>query len=377
MTLQEFIMLAGGSVEDSRLPNCISKEEFEELSNWSLLLQKVMDQHSKNSNSTRVTIHLTHSPSLVCRTKPLDDGSVAILIPLGLYMRVRVFARVLLNYYGKESNMSLLNSILDDIPESDWAIVPALIPIFGEVDDESTHWRQLADLNSTIELDPELEPAVTDLAWFAFCYLTCHEYAHAIRDHFSIVKQVKVPPTFEQPSDDVSLRKALEIDADAIAISLMLIITLMDMETKGLTGENASALYWMCYALTLVFRLYDSRRKALSLYSEGIYYHPIVRHRLIIGDADTFISRFRPTMKKKWIDDSTSGCQACVGALRHLDIDVMLGKFRGKTKNNKELAKYLPVTAMNFTTFADIFVDEQVQDARAQTSSILEKFGLG
>ena len=376
MILQEFILLAGGGVDNLSLPRNIHRKDFKLLTFWLELLQGVIDAYSK-VKGLKVTLHFILSPSLVCRTRPLEDGSVAILVPLGLPVRIRILARILLGYFGQESITRFANSLLDDIPESDWRIAPSLIPVFGEFVDESAHWRQLGILDSQLELNPEIEPAVYDLLWVALCYLTCHEFAHAIRGHFSVVEQIRSnSQTIQKLGGENNLRKALEIDADAVATSLMLLITREKMEAEGVAGDASSAFFWIGYAFTLIFGLYDSRRKALNLYSKAFYPHPIVRHALILDFAELAFAQNDPAMEKSWTETSIKGWHECVSALRHLDVDVFMGKF-GTARNNEELAKFVPVTAMNYTIFDTSYVKDQVRNARALTESVLNQVGLG
>src|SRR5688500_18722983 len=102
MTLQDFILLAGGNINPSRLPRGVIREDYNLLASWTKIIQKFLEGYCQGSKTAKVGLYLVNSPSLVCRTKPVDDGSVAILVPLGLITRTRVFARILLGYYGKE-----------------------------------------------------------------------------------------------------------------------------------------------------------------------------------------------------------------------------------------------------------------------------------
>ena len=64
----------------------------------------------------------------------------------------------------------------------------------------------------------------------------------------------------------------------------------------------------------------------------------------------------------------------CISALRHLDIDVMRGRFGG---DSKEIAKFIPVTAMNYNVFDQTFFGDEVKKERALRFEVLTKFGRG
>ncbi len=377
MTLRELVLLAGGSVNDSHLPPCISLEQYERLSSWLSLLQHFADGHSKASKGPKIVLLFARSPSLVCRVRTLEDGSVAIILPLGLPARVRVLARLLLGYFEPELDIKIVASLVDDIPESDWEIAPSLVPLFGEFADESEHWQRLDILDSQLKLAPEIEPAVDDLLWVAVCYLTCHELAHAIQGHFPVVERARVDSRLTQQIGDASFRKALEVDADHAATTFMLLITHMKMESEGVEAEIGSAFFWIGYAITLIFGLYDSRRKALSLYSESFYPHPVIRHALFLDFATEMIAKQLPAQKKIWGEQSVRGWEKCVHAFRRLDVDVFTGKFGADTKNTEELVKFVPVTAMNYNIFDSSFVSEKKNEERALASRILQRVGLG
>ena len=376
MTRQEFILIAGGEVDRSKLPPSVNKNDYKIFSNWLDVLQGFVNGYTSETG-LQVTLHFILSPSLACRTKPLEDGSVAILLPLGMLVRVRILARILLRYFKKNSEIRFANSLMDDIPESDWGIAPDLNPVFGEIADESSHWQLLENLNAKTKLDKDIEPAVNDLLWVAFCYLTFHELAHAVRGHFSIVDGLRRDSkALQQIGGDGDLRKALEIDADSIATSLMLMLSLKQMDIEGRSAEMSSAFFWIGYTFTLVLGLYDSRRKALSLYSKGIYPHPIVRHSLIMDFIDGSISQNPPTWKETMTDSKVSGWNKCVDALRQLDVEVFKGKFGTNSKNTKQLVTFIPVTAMNYTIFDQTFIADDVREARALTHKVLSKIGL-
>ena len=57
MTLQDFILLAGGSVNPSRLPHGVIREEYNLLGSWTEIIQKFLDGYCKKSKTEKVNLY--------------------------------------------------------------------------------------------------------------------------------------------------------------------------------------------------------------------------------------------------------------------------------------------------------------------------------
>ena len=367
MKLEEFLVLAGGPVDEDALPPSISSEQYRLFVNWLAWIQKLLDPLTDGAGSARVAIVQSCSPSLVCRVRLLDDDTAALVIPLGAFARTRVWARMLLQWFYEDENeptTQIVGSILDDFPESHWEIAPVLTSLFGELRDEREHWSQLAALDSSLSLDEQLELAVDDLVWASIVYLILHEVAHVVRDHFGLVGR-----RISEGPDDATIRRALEIDADFTAAQLLIFTVLAKIETEG-EGDEALewAFYWLGYALALLLGLYDSRRKALDLYSTAYYPHPVVRHRLFTDFARASLAEQRPDLLGAWDVREVEGWQACVRALWKVDVETVVGRFGG---SKEETFRFVPVTALNYAVFDSTFVLDQVEMEKARTGEVL------
>lgn len=110
----------------------------------------------------------------------------------------------------------------------------------------------------------------------------------------------------------------------------------------------------------MVFGLYDTRRKALSLYSDAHYPHPLVRRQLFSDFAATYIRDHRPELVDPWRACERAGWAACIEALRHMDVAALIGKFGGTEAH----AQLTPVTALTYTVFDAMYVrnwaDEEI-----------------
>jgi hypothetical protein len=370
VNVDEFLVLTGGPVDESALPTSIPSAQYDLFANWLTSLQGILEPLTKGAASARVALVQTRSPSLVCRVRLLDDGTAAVVVPIGAFARTRVWARMLLQWLledEEEPTMKIAASILDDYSESHWQIAPRLAPLFGELRDESEHWSELAALDASLSLDAELEPAVDDLVWACLVYLILHEVAHVVRDHFRLVAQ----PTTTSGPDDVAIRRALEIDADAAATHLLLFVLFAKVEGHG-DEALESAFYWLGYAMALLLGLYDSRRKSLGLYSTAYYPHPVVRHRLLTDFARVALADQRPDLLEAWDVREAEGWAACVRALWKVDIEAFTGRFGG---SKGDTPRFVPVTALNYAEFDSSFVREQVEEEKARAAAVMAAIG--
>jgi hypothetical protein len=122
--------------------------------------------------------------------------------------------------------------------------------------------------------------------------------------------------------------------------------------------------YWMGYAAAMLFGLYDSRRKALNLYSQAVYPHPLVRRQLFSDFTATYIRDHRPDLVDTWRTRERAGWSACVSALRYIDVEALAGRFGGSAK---ESYRYAPVSALTYNVFDSTYMrgyaDEEIERA--------------
>ena len=368
MTLDELLVLAGGPVHEDALPPPVTVDEYHHFSGWLGYAQQLAGPLAQGAGSARVVIAQSRSPSLVCRVRPLDDGSAAVVVPLGVLARTRVFARILLHALHEsehEPSVQVVASILDDTSESDWAIAPLLTPLLGEIPDEAAHWSRLADLNTQISREGVHEGAVDDLIWVCSSYLVWHEVAHVLRGHFDDLDEGR-----SVGLDEVSLRRALELDADANAATLLLFSLLSTLEERDALDAAGSMFFWLGYGLAMLFALYDSRRKALSLYSEAFYPHPVVRLRLFSEFARGHLAEHHPDLLEQWDTHQLEGWNECVRSVRRLDVQAMLGRFGG---SDEDVHRFIPVTALNYAQFDSTFVVDDAERQKAQAREVLAR----
>jgi hypothetical protein len=373
MNLEEFRFLAGGEVDEGALPGAITLEQYRLFSGWlESLQQQWLDPFTEGAQCSNVVLVLSRSPSMVCRVRLLDDGSAGLVVPLGVLVRTTVLARLLLESFDQadEPSIHVVASVQDERAESDWEIAPRLVPLFGECSDDNDHWLALASLGVSSPPSPRVEQSANDIVWACIVYLIWHEVAHIARQHFTLLDHARRNPDLRRDGvDDAAVRRALEFDADLVAAQLLLSTALEELEATD-DATRDTGFQWMGYAVAMVFALYDTRRKALSLYSDAYYPHPLVRRQLFSDVAATYIANNRADLVDTWRAHERAGWSACVKALRHMDVDTMTGRFGGTADAR---SRFTPVTALTYTYFDSMFMREWADEEVAHAEEI---FGL-
>lgn len=371
MKLDELVTLVGGPVAEAALPAPVTVDEHRLFTSMLRNLQSLAGPIAEATDSAPVVLTQSRSPSLVCRVRLLDDNSAAIVVPLGVLARTRTFARILLHalHEGEsEPVISLANSAMDDISEEDWEIAPALVPLFGEIRDETDHWDQLAELDAGLSREGVEDDTLEGITMACVYYLVWHEVAHVLRGHFDLIKKEARIDLQPAPRDETAIRRALEIDADSAASELYLFSTVVQLEQYDREAIDG-VFFFAGYGLALLFGLYDVRRKALGLYSETFYPHPLVRLRLFDGFVRAWLNEHRPALLAMWDARQSDGWNLCIQSLRRLDIQVLLGAF-GRSDDGT-VHRSVPATSLNYTVFDWTFIAEEAERLVDETGSVL------
>lgn len=184
MDLETAVAIAGGRIANpADLYDSILAEEFAIVEVWLARIQKIIDLLTEGAECERISAVLTRSPTLALRMRPLDDGSVVLLVPIGIIVRIRLLAALLLIYPDRDYVMRIVAPLTDDRPESDWELPPRLRPIFGEFIDDDHHWQLLGRFASEWAPEPELNLTLREVTWSAMTYAVMHEVAHVLRGH--------------------------------------------------------------------------------------------------------------------------------------------------------------------------------------------------
>lgn len=235
MDLKNAIAAAGGRITSpADMYDSISMEELTIVENQLDYMQGIIDNLSKGAASERISVVLTRSPALSLRIKALDDGSVILLVPIGLIVRARLLATILLTYSDRDYKIRFIASLLDDRPESDWELPPGLYPIFGEFVDGEHHWRLLAELSAERVPDTDLTQVLREVTGAAMSYVVMHEVAHILRGHpGALHKFEKGGFTRALRVDYQEFRRGLELDADDSGAALFLFMVEILLDQLG------------------------------------------------------------------------------------------------------------------------------------------------
>jgi hypothetical protein len=347
MDMQTAVAIAGGTVGEANLPRMISLELFTILESWREAFQEHLDAIAKGARSGRVVIKFTRSPSLVARIRPLEDGSFVLLIPLGIIARTRLLASILLSYTPREFKGRYIASALDDRPESDWELPSRLVPLFGEILDDAVHWEQLESVAAEHTFDAKLESPVNEVAWVVLAFVLSHESAHVIRGHPTILRKLQENGASWALEED-ALRRGLEVDADVLGVSIFLHFVDIALRAAKMV-DYPSSLFRRCgFGVTLMLGMYDTRRKALSLYRDGRYPHPLVRHSIFMGTGTRFLATTNAKWADVWQEEERAGWAMCLEAFSQLDEDCFIGTY---SDPSQVTWKCVPVTSLNDNVF--------------------------
>ncbi|MET8682526.1 hypothetical protein ABZW18_34505 [Streptomyces sp. NPDC004647] len=355
MDLETAVTIAGGRITGpADLHDALPAPEIDLIGKWVRSIQRFIDavcrEAQRGSGAPRgpLSVVLTRSPSLALRTRRLDDGSVVLLLPVGAIVRPRLLATLLLTFPPRDTTISFPASIRDDRPETDWELPNRLLPIFGEFVDDDEHWELLGHLAAgmTPSTDADLNLALRDVTWAAMCYAVMHEVAHVTRGHLDAEHTFRERGPTPRPALSLrELRRGLEIDADANGSILFLVALMARLEEMEATQHFTSAFEWIGFAIPMFLGMYDTRRKALGLYAEGLYPHPVVRHELFVRVCANYLHAH----KREWLDDwlhyEPDGWTSCIKALWRLDEDCVLGRFSDPPQEGWRCA---PITAVNW-----------------------------
>jgi hypothetical protein len=361
MDLETAVVVAGGRISSpADLCDAIPMDELVYVESWIPYFQDITNALSEGATTERISIVLTRSPSLAFRIRPLDDGSFVLLAPIGFIVRVRLLATLLLSYPDRDHRIRVISSLLDDYEEGEWELPDRLLPIFGELVDDGDHWRLLAELAAEWVPDSELNFLLREVTWFAMTYVLMHEVSHALRGHTgALLKFQKEELALASSLGHKDFRRGLELDADVNAAAMLLYMTGLQLDQLQVSEYRqnwAHAFEWLGFAVTLIFGMYDTRRKALNLYAERSYPHPVIRHSLFVHAATSYVS----TEKAEWLGDWKQyeyvGWQRCVYAFWRLDEDCFAGKFSVSPQG-----RCSPVTALNYNISDKPFNDAQVE----------------
>ena len=361
MDLGTAVEVAGGRIAGlADLSGSLSADELGQTEYWITTLQDLADGYRAGAGSEPVSIVLTRSPSLALRTRPVDDGSIVVLVPIGLIVRIRVLATLLLGYPDDGFKIKVAASLLDDAPDGGWEIATRLGPVFGEYLDDGDHWQRLAGLIGAQARDADLDAALVNTTWASVTLVVLHELAHVMRGHLDALRrfdagQLGPAVTLEHSQ----FRRGLELDADVSGAELFMSL-LQVTEGERLTEPEyrSGVFFWTGFASTLLFGMYDTRRKTLGLYGNGLYPHPLIRHQIWGMASDRIVSQIMPEWFSDWQQAVRQGWTRCVEAFWSLDVDVFRGKFSDPPQQGFRCA---PVTALHYSMFDAPFNEEQIQ----------------
>ncbi|MEO6731647.1 MAG: hypothetical protein ABIN01_10555 [Ferruginibacter sp.] len=331
----ENLLIHGGLAVKEKLPAVIPTEEFESLQQTLIISETAFNYIlQKEENSPRyVKIFPVQSTSMACSVRKLDAVNALIVIPLGVIARIRVLARLLLKYWNASYNIGILNSPLDNIPENSWVIPEKLKPLLGSYlpGEEKKFWQDINELDKSIGLPEAYDNDVSELLHLALVHLASHEFAHFWQKHFELLKLGLTPKQLKKYDlTQLKIEKGVELHADNVAGQLSMDILLTQVMISYPSNDYdaySRGFLRLSYITTLIFSLYDPRRKYLLAYDRNLYTHPLVRRHLIFQASDDRLKERGPELHNHWQANELHGWTKCMQALNDLNLDCLKGDF--------------------------------------------------
>lgn len=357
--------LYGGSVQPTLLKTLATGLSFDHIQGSCLFVELFFNHLlTSTARGAEVKICLTPSTSMACALHQHGGGVFTIIVPLGVAARLRILARLLLEYWGKERRVQFLNSPLDKIAADNWHVPSRLRPLFGKnaYQDDTTFWEELAALDTLLSPVPETENDVLELQHLALVHLIAHEFTHAWEKHFSILRSDPADLHLDRynlrPED---LEKCVELHADIIAAELS---TRILQSQIALAPEEADAdlgrgFVRLAYVVMMLYSLYDPERKYLYAYDEDRYTHPLVRREMTLNFIERVVSIFFPDKFDDLMNNVLYGWEKCIWAVNDMNLDAMSGRF-GEIEPNK---LYFPIGLAMGGIFSASYIQEETDKA--------------
>ena len=231
----------------------------------------------------RCDVVLTRSTSFSPTTRRVASGQFVILVPVGLFARVRVLARLLLRFWDRPSQFAFVNPAQDKYPTNVW-IPKRLAPIFATAmqDDDERYWASLAELNRGMTIPAQEDKCGwTRMLKWVYLFMFMHELGHVLLRHHDFVdwlatapKRVKAGLTQDQ------VLRGLELQSDylgadlstKVAFSEFFISQSADPEPRSrsvfLDPEPfAAKALWQWYSVSLLLSAFDTHLKSIEAYT--------------------------------------------------------------------------------------------------------------
>lgn len=371
LSLEEAILEAGGTSTANNRPSLISATQYLEMVSTLDSLGAHFTDILESADLAHIggPLVLTNRPSFSCSAKRLPDGSFALFVPMGVPARLRVLARLLLRFWGKESRVQVVRSVFDNIPNEKDSVPPQLRPVFLEELTPDLYWDELNKLDESIEIDDIFENDVRELVHLGLVFMASHEFSHVLHGHFDLLSRKR---TEDLGIDRSELRKGMEVDADAGASAIAMRILMKDVERAAKSQSDVSIERgWLrlAYVVTLVFAITDSHRKFAYAYQQTDYNHPMVRCELFFSSAAKSISGSEEA-KQLWQKTSTEGWMRCIFALNDLTLEAYSGKYGHLPDGVPHAPLHALIYSPGFGDKTDLWTREEMQKSLSLVNKI-------
>lgn len=249
---------------------------------------------------------------------------------------------------------------------------PLFRPLFGDYSDKESElfWHDIDKIDEITQLDTDEVNEMQNILHLAIIHLFGHEFMHVWSRHPEL-RAINLPESqlARLLLTELEFQKGIELHADSGAswISISLLIHQLGPDLNSENAEDYErAFYRMGYMTTLLYGMYDVRRKYLYGYRDSAYTHPIVRRKLAANAMDITLQS-HPPLREIFLNIEPLGANRCDSAREDLNCDLMIGKFGPIDRNKLTLPLHLP---KGVSVFSTLYIQDEIKLAQ----SVLDRF---
>lgn len=273
-------------------------------------LRKSLNQR----DGSRLQVVLCRTTSFVASSHRTADGTLLILVSLGLIVRVALFSRLLLQFDGHRT--SRLIGFGAPLGASDRPALPGAFKLLLEewIDREAEFWQAIKLEISAVQLDEGVSDSIWQQIALLIQFLIVHEFSHLANHHHCF--QARQCDVTEQKR--FRQRLMLEILADRDGARAL---------ANGVCQMPASLfnplIAFATYSTCAYFHLSDFHRDFSRgwLPNNSDYVHPHLRSCHFSDYAAERIAESDPSKKTQWIRHSNLAWYEFVQNLNSLALD--------------------------------------------------------
>jgi len=366
MNLNDAVELAGGDILVADVPPCLPLDTFESARGSLEFLEGISGPLHEGLTSRPTHIRVVQSSSIVCSTRRLSDESHLVVVPLGLIVRLRLLAGLMLRHWQQQHIYLYAEHAVGRTKKK---CPPLLVSLFDHYRNDESYWPLASDLEARIPDIAYLESDIKELIHLALVNVVGHELGHVVRKHANARR------LFRAGCGDTArvamFERMLEYDADVVSASWSIFTLELQLQVANQVDRLPLASLRMGYALTLLYALYDATVRNYEAYAESRYMHPLVRRHLFVEVTHANLREGNIEWWRVYAPNELRGWVEAALALNDLAFECGAGKWGDVGTDPRD---YIPLSALHYNT-SEVAVHQSHFDAEfARYSTFLDDY---